>query len=147
MNQQTTLSFEDELKQLRLRDWKSWIEEETNSILPTERDQVFKVFGKCVKNELTERKNQQITSKIKSARFKNIQTIDQFNFDFSKCTQNAQKSYLNLLNTMDSENLPSAVFYGTPGTGKTHLARAIGYSCCQLGLDCTPKTGEIFLKV
>ena len=121
MSKLSTLSLEDELKQLRLRDWKSWMEEETNSLLPTERDQVFKVFGKCIKNELTERKNQQITSKIKSARFKNLQTVDQFDFAFSKCTQNAQKSYLNLLNTMDSENLPSAVFYGTPGPGKTHL--------------------------
>ena len=36
---------------------------------------------------------------------------------------------------MARNNLPSAVFTGNAGTGKTHLARALGYAACQKGLS------------
>jgi DNA replication protein DnaC len=128
-------AFEEELKTLRLKHWKTWIEGEMTSLLPNEQGTLLRVLQKCVKQEIVERKNSQIEGKIKSAKFKNIQTVDQFNFAFSKYTQTVHKPYLSFFNSITDQNLPSAVFSGTPGTGKTHLARALGYRCCQLGLS------------
>ncbi len=42
---------------------------------------------------------------------------------------------LGLYDSIDADELPSAVFSGLSGLGKTHLARAIGYRACQLNLS------------
>lgn len=76
-----------------------------------------------------------IQSKVRSAKFRRLQTVETFNFKHSKETEKVEKSYLSLNQGITRENLPSAVFTGTAGTGKTHLARALGYSACQKGLS------------
>jgi DNA replication protein DnaC len=76
-----------------------------------------------------------INAKIKSARFKKIQTIENFNFSHSKYTLEIQKKYLELYESISSTELPSAIFTGGSGVGKTHLARSLGYATCQKGLS------------
>jgi DNA replication protein DnaC len=44
-------------------------------------------------------------------------------------------AYLTMHRGIGRDNLPSAVFTGKAGTGKTHLARALGYAACQKGLS------------
>jgi DNA replication protein DnaC len=46
-----------------------------------------------------------------------------------------EKTYLQLHVGLAKDNLPSAVFTGHAGTGKTHLARALGFAACQKGLS------------
>src|SRR6201999_3938090 len=50
-------------------------------------------------------------------------------------TERIEKSYLTLFNNISKDHLPSAVFTGNAGLGKTHLARALGYGACQEGLS------------
>lgn len=76
-----------------------------------------------------------IQSKVRSAKFRRLQTIEAFDFKYTKMSDKAQKSYLALHQNLSRENLPSAVFTGNAGTGKTHLARALGYAACQKGLS------------
>lgn len=81
------------------------------------------------------RREQSIAGKIRSAKFRRVQTIDNFDFKFSKAREKIEKSYRSLFENISKENLPSAVFTGTAGLGKTHLARALGYGACQKGLS------------
>jgi DNA replication protein DnaC len=76
-----------------------------------------------------------IQSKVRSAKFRRLQTVETFDFKYSKMTEKAEKSYLALHQSVSRENMPSAVFTGNAGTGKTHLARALGYAACQKGLS------------
>lgn len=76
-----------------------------------------------------------IQSKIRTARFGRVQTVENFDFRHSKTTEKIEKSYLILHAGIARDNLPSAVFTGHAGTGKTHLARALGYAACQKGLS------------
>lgn len=76
-----------------------------------------------------------IQSKVRSAKFRRLQTIESFDFKHSKVCEKIEKSYLTLYQSISKENLPSAVFTGNAGLGKTHLARALGYAACQKGLS------------
>lgn len=76
-----------------------------------------------------------IQSKIRTAKFKRVQTVENYDFRHSKTTEKIEKTYLQLHNSIKKDNLPSAVFTGHAGTGKTHLARALGYAACQKGLS------------
>ena len=72
-----------------------------------------------------------IQSKIRTAKFRRVQTVENFDFRHSKTTEKVEKTYLALHAGIAKDNLPSAVFTGHAGTGKTHLARALGYSACR----------------
>ncbi len=85
--------------------------------------------------ERTERKSQMIAAKIKSAKFRQAQTVDNFDFKHNKAVEKIEKSYLALCSDISRDNLPPAVFSGTAGLGKTPLARALGYAACQKGLS------------
>lgn len=76
-----------------------------------------------------------IQNKVRGAKFRRLQTVENFDFRHSKTTEKIEKTYLALLSAVAKDNLPSAVFTGHAGTGKTHLARALGYACCQKGLS------------
>jgi DNA replication protein DnaC len=76
-----------------------------------------------------------IQNRVRSAKFRRLQTVENFDFRHSKTTEKIEKVYLSLLTGVGKDNLPSAVFTGHAGTGKTHLARALGYACCQKGLS------------
>lgn len=90
---------------------------------------------KWVREEKLSRMDSLVASKIKSARFVKLQTIDAFNFKHSQMTQKIQKNYNLLYNSIARDNLPCAIFSGSAGAGKTHLARALGYGACQKGIS------------
>jgi len=102
-----------------------------------ERDRtiILKYLDKWLSVEKAERKSQLIATRIKTAKFRRIQTVDTYDFKHSATTQRIEKSYLTLHANISKENLPSAIFTGNAGLGKTHLARALGYSACQKGLS------------
>lgn len=76
-----------------------------------------------------------IQNRVRLAKFRRLQTVENFDFRHSKTTEKIEKVYLTLLNGVTKDNLPSAVLTGNAGTGKTHLARALGYACCQKGIS------------
>jgi len=76
-----------------------------------------------------------IESKVRSAKFRRLQTVETFDFRHSATTEKIEKAYLTLHAAVAKDNLPSAVFTGNAGTGKTHLARSLGYAACQKGIS------------
>lgn len=125
----------ENMKRLRLKNWVEWVNDDLQNIFPEQQALMIQKLTVWSDRELAERKTSQINSKIKSAKFRQIQTVDAFDFSYNKSTQSLQKLYLSLYNSVSSDSPPSAVFSGSPGLGKTHLARALGYRACQVGMS------------
>ncbi len=123
------------LKELKLRHFSDAFEKDIGALPEGERALITTQIKKWAGHERAERRTLAIASKIKSAKFRQEQTVDKFNFKHTKDIEKIEKSYLRLCSEISRENLPSAVFSGTAGLGKTHLARALGYAACQKGLS------------
>jgi DNA replication protein DnaC len=125
----------DILNELRLRKWSEALKADLAEIKPGEQDLILKHVLRWAQSERADKKASMIAAKVRSAKFEKIQTIDQYDFKHNKITESIERNYLSLLNSIAPEALPSAVFTGQAGLGKTHLARALGYSACQKGLS------------
>jgi DNA replication protein DnaC len=123
------------LAELRLKYWGQAMKEDLEAMKEQEAETITKYLVKWIAKEKSERKTQMIQGKVRSAKFRRLQTVETFDFRHSKTTEKAEKAYLALHQNLGRENLPSAVFTGNAGTGKTHLARALGYAACQKGLS------------
>lgn len=123
------------LLQLRLKHWADVLGPDLDQLVPRDRDLVYRLVGQWATHELIRRKNTLISARIKAAKFKKIQTVDGFDFDYNRSTKLIQKNYLELLHSIEPDCLPNAVFAGTAGLGKTRLARSLGYAACQSGLS------------
>ena len=123
------------LTELRLKYWSQSLSEDLLKMKDPERELIKKCLFEWITKEKAERKTAMIQSKIRIAKFGRVQTVENFDFRHSKTTEKVEKTYLTLHQNIARDNLPSAVFTGHAGTGKTHLARALGYAACQKGLS------------
>jgi DNA replication protein DnaC len=121
-----------ELGELRLRHFEKAACAELADLLPAEREKWVARLRRWARVELAERKSAAVQNRVKAAKFMRLQTIEQFNFEHNAMTRKIRSNYLSLYDSIDGEELPSAVFIGSSGVGKTHLARALGYRVCQL---------------
>jgi DNA replication protein DnaC len=119
------------LESLSLKYFYSSLEGAAKELSPQVREAALGLILKSGRHELSERLSHRIESRIRSAQFERVQTIDDFDFDYNPSTRGLKKRYLTLFNELSNDNLPSAVFTGNAGLGKTHLARALGYKACQ----------------
>jgi DNA replication protein DnaC len=122
------------LKKLKLKYISQSFEKDILEMSPQEKTCTLKYLSQWILTENAERKAAMIAARIKSAKFRRLQTIDSFDFKHSKVTEKIEKNYLTLYQSVDAQNLPSAVFTGNAGVGKTHLARSLGFAACQKGL-------------
>ena len=79
--------------------------------------------------EVEKRKSRRVKRLIKKASFPNIKTLDDYNFEPITFPDSIDKTDLLTLDFIDrKENI---LMLGTVGTGKTHLATALGLKACN----------------
>lgn len=120
------------LLSLRLTHWQEEMAKDVAGLDPAAKTLVSDLVGRWAGFELASRHSTTIALRIKAAKFVKAQTVDDFDFDYNKATRAAKPTYLPLYHaTAKGDALPRAVFVGSAGLGKTHLARALGYGACQ----------------
>lgn len=81
--------------------------------------------------ELDARRDNAVEKRIKRADFPERRSLEQFDWDFNKKVPREKIEELAELKFIENNEI--ALFLGTPGTGKTHLAIAIGMKAAQAG--------------
>lgn len=83
-----------------------------------------------VNDELTRRSDRFVARRVKTAEFRDPnKTLDSFDFDFNKKMNRRQIFELATGQFVDKRE--DALFLGPPGTGKSHVAQAIGRAVIQ----------------
>lgn len=82
--------------------------------------------------EIAQREQRLVKTRITQAQFPVIKTLDAFDFSFPKSIN--KSLILNLFDLHFIEQKHNVIIMGPPGTGKTHLALALGYQTCLQGV-------------
>ena len=98
-----------------------------------------------VSDELQRRADRLIERRIKQARFRdNEKSLDGFDFDFNKKMN--RKLVFELASGHFIAQNEDALFLGPPGTGKSHLVQAIGYSVILQGWPVAYREAHTLLE-
>lgn len=125
-----TVLLEHFLKQLRLptilREYAS-----VASSCSTEGVDYATYLLRLVERELIDREQRAAERRLKAARFPVVKTLDTFDFKAQPSINKAMVRELMAGEYIDrKENI---LLIGNPGTGKSHLATALGYAACAQG--------------
>src|SRR6516164_3907639 len=102
-------------------------------------------FLSClVSDELRRRGDRLLERRRKQAQFRDPQvTLDNFDFDFNKKMN--RSLVFELATAAFIMRREDALFLGPPGTGKSHLAQAIGHAAIQQGYRVLYREAHILL--
>lgn len=105
---------------------------ELEAVLSEERKAVhFTWISRLLERELDQRRERGISLKIKHAGFPELATLEQFDWTFNK---DIDEEKINRLSELDFiQNNRIVLFLGKPGTGKSHLAIALGLKAVAAG--------------
>ena len=126
----TAVPLEQRLKRLRLGYMAQALEaQNTESI--RQKHSFLEFLEALVDGELTARENKGLMKRIKAAYFPVAKTLEEFDFDFQP------KLDVKLIKTLATcdflEKQENVALIGQPGTGKTHLAIALGMKALEKG--------------
>jgi DNA replication protein DnaC len=128
-NRKSTVLLEHHLKQLKLPTMLKEYPLLAKSCSQEKCDYPTYLLRLC-ENELTERQRRAMDRRIKAAKFPMLKTID--SFDFKEQRSVNEPLIRELLRCEFVDNNENALMIGNSGTGKTHLAIALGFAaCCQ----------------
>ena len=82
-------------------------------------------------HEIDARRERAVTYRIKRADFPEVTSLEAFDWEFNPDIDRAAVEALATLDFVDQHQI--ALFLGKPGTGKTHLALAIGLRAVHSG--------------
>ncbi|MCH7688179.1 MAG: ATP-binding protein [Planctomycetes bacterium] len=113
--------------------------------LPTMHCECEKVAGRCAREnvdhlgfllqlcelELIHREKRAAERRLKAAKFPNIKTLE--SFDFTARPSINKLLVTQLMRCQYVDDRESVILIGNPGTGKTHLATALGVEACARG--------------
>ena len=89
------------------------------------------VVSRLCDEEKASRLRSSIAARVKGARFPEVNTVDGFDFDFDPVRKKLKARYLGLHDVSFLDKGINPLFIGTPGTGKTFLARSLAWRVCQ----------------
>ena len=125
-----TLLLEHYLKQLRLptvlREYAKLA-----TVCQQERADYATFLLRLAEREVADREQRATQRRIKAAKFPVIKTID--TFDFSAQPSINQTLVRELLAGLYMDECENVLLVGNSGTGKSHLALALGFSACTQG--------------
>jgi DNA replication protein DnaC len=84
-----------------------------------------------LQDELLVRKERQIKRRVRAAMFRDLKTLDDFDWQFNPSIKKRQ--IFDLASCRFIHECRDCLFLGPPGTGKSHLVQAIGYQAIKGG--------------
>jgi DNA replication protein DnaC len=84
-----------------------------------------------VSEEVRHKEQRAVQSRIKSARFPVLKSLDDFDYAFQPSIDRKKLAELSSLRFID--NKENILFLGPPGIGKTHLSTGLGVQACESG--------------
>ncbi len=84
-----------------------------------------------LQDELLVRKDRQLARRVKSAAFRELKSLEEFNWSFNPSIRKSE--IYELATGRFIEQRRDALFCAPPGTGKSHIVQGIGYQLLKLG--------------
>jgi DNA replication protein DnaC len=84
-----------------------------------------------LQDELLVRNDRQIQRGVKSAAFRELKTLEDFDWQFN--TSIKKKQIYDLASCRFIHENRDVLFLGPPGTGKSHIVQAVGYQAVKMG--------------
>jgi DNA replication protein DnaC len=139
-----TIELARTLKQLRLSGMADVLE--TRLVQAQAENLVHLDFlSTLVGDELLRRQDRLHDKRLKEAAFRDVgRTLDRFDFDFNKKMN--RKLVFELATARFVAQHEDALFLGPPGTGKSHLAQAIGLAVIQQGYRVLYREAHVLLE-
>jgi DNA replication protein DnaC len=106
--------------------------EETLKETQTDNLSPVDILTVLASQEIAKRQERLVKTRINQAQFPVIKTLDAFDFSFPKSIN--KSLILNLFDLHFVEEKGNVIIMGPPGTGKTHMALALGYQASLQGI-------------
>lgn len=96
-------------------------------------------------DEFERRQNKKLELRLRRANFRGEKTLENFNFEASGLKLNAGQIY-DLATCRFIEEKVSVLIVGPTGTGKSHIAQALGHHACRRGFDVVTHSCDKLFK-